>query len=160
MLDAINLQTRLLITDSLASFMHYTLILSPEGPGLLRLIENGHKLVPYTIVRQTLRVGNVATMMNGMLRIVLSKVSTATLTNWVGLTSGADEGMNLLQQIISTVASWDKRELKKRADKIEKDSKGPSKDVREALNGWIGQSRAEHVETRNQSRKYGRQSEV
>lgn len=29
---------------NLASFMHYTLVLSPEGPSLLRLIENVHKL--------------------------------------------------------------------------------------------------------------------
>ena len=29
---------------NLASFMHYTLVLSPEGPSLLRLVENVHKL--------------------------------------------------------------------------------------------------------------------
>lgn len=29
---------------NLASFMHYTLVLSPEGPTLLRLVENVHKL--------------------------------------------------------------------------------------------------------------------
>ena len=120
----------------------------------MRLIENGHKLVPYGIMRQTLRVGNVATMMNGMLKLLLSKVSTASLTNWVGITSGADEGMNLLQQIMSTVLSWDKRDLKKRADKIEKDKDAPSKDVREALKEWIGRGREEHLETRNQSRAY------
>lgn len=32
------------VVVNLASFMHYTLVLSPEGPSLLRLIENVHKL--------------------------------------------------------------------------------------------------------------------
>lgn len=32
------------VVVNLASFMHYTLVLSPEGPTLLRLIENVHKL--------------------------------------------------------------------------------------------------------------------
>lgn len=32
------------VVVNLASFMHYTLVLSPEGPSLLRLVENTHKL--------------------------------------------------------------------------------------------------------------------
>ena len=32
------------VVVNLASFMHYTLVLSPEGPSLLRLVENVHKL--------------------------------------------------------------------------------------------------------------------
>ena len=83
---------------SLASLMHYTLVLSPEGPTLLRLIENVHRLLPYVVVRQTLKIGNVATMISGMMRVVLAKVSVASVTNWMGLSSGADEGMNLMQQ--------------------------------------------------------------
>jgi len=50
------------------------------------------------VVRQTLKVGNVATMISGVMRIVLAKVSVSAVTNWIGLSSGADEGMNLLQQ--------------------------------------------------------------
>lgn len=34
----------LLTCHSLASFMHYTLVVSPEGPSLLRMVENVHKL--------------------------------------------------------------------------------------------------------------------
>lgn len=78
--------------------MHYTLILSPEGPSMLRLIESVHRLIPYTMVRQTLKIGNVATMINGVMKIVLAKVSMGSMTNWMGLSSGADEGMNLMQQ--------------------------------------------------------------
>ena len=83
---------------SLASLMHYTLVLSPEGPTLLRMISNVHGMLPYTIIRQTLKIGNVATMINAMMRVILAKASVSTVTNWMGLTSGADEGMNLLQQ--------------------------------------------------------------
>lgn len=84
--------------SSIASLMHYTLILSPEGPTLLRMIENVHRLLPYVVVRQTLKIGNVATMISAMMKVVLAKVSVASVTNWIGLSTGADEGMNLLQQ--------------------------------------------------------------
>lgn len=78
--------------------MHYTLILSPEGPTLLRMIENVHRLLPYVVIRQTLKIGNVATMINAMMKVILAKTSVGMVTNWIGLTSGANEGMNLLQQ--------------------------------------------------------------
>lgn len=84
--------------NSLASLMHYTLVLSPEGPTLLRMIDSVHRLIPYVVVRQTLKIGNVATMISAMMRVILAKVSVATVTNWMGWSSGADEGMNLLQQ--------------------------------------------------------------
>lgn len=74
------------------------LVLSPEGPTLLRMIENVHRLIPYMAIRQTLKIGNVATMINAMIRVILAKVSVGSVTNWIGLSSGADEGMNLLQQ--------------------------------------------------------------
>ena len=78
--------------------MHYTLVLSPKGQYLLKLIENANKLIPYMLVKQTLRIGNVASMISAMVRIGLAKLSVSSVTNWVGLTSGADEGMNLVQQ--------------------------------------------------------------
>lgn len=77
--------------------MHHILVVSPDGQALLRILANVHKLVPYSIIRQTLRVGNAATMINGMVRLVLAKFSVGTLTNWVGISKNADEGMNLLQ---------------------------------------------------------------
>ncbi|CAK4032615.1 Hypothetical predicted protein [Lecanosticta acicola] len=140
---------------NIASIMHYTLVLSPEGPTLLRMIDSVHKLLPYMVIRQTLKVGNVATMLSGLMRVILAKASVASVTNWIGLSSGADEGMNLMQQIISQVLSWDKRELRKRAEKIEKDKNAPPKEVREELKNWIQRSRAEHDECRRQSQEQG-----
>lgn len=78
--------------------MHYTLVLSPEGPSILRMIDGVHRMIPYTVMRQTLKIGNVASMISAMVRVILAKVSMASVTNWIGLSSGADEGMNLLQQ--------------------------------------------------------------
>lgn len=78
--------------------MHFALVLSPEGQTLAHMVENIHRLIPYTLVRQTLKIGNVATMISGIMRIVLAKTSMASVTNWMGLTQNADEGMNLLQQ--------------------------------------------------------------
>ena len=87
----------MLTSSSLASFMHYSLILSPKGQYLLKLVESANKLVPYRVIRQTLKVGNVASMISGMTRVVLAKMSVSSVTNWMGLTATADEGMNLLQ---------------------------------------------------------------
>lgn len=56
-------------------------------------------------------------------------------------------------RIISTVAGWDKKELKKRAEKIEKEKDAPSKEVREALKKWTKASHDEHQECRNRSSK-------
>lgn len=94
-----------LIRISIASIMHYTLVLSPEGPTMLRMLSSVHNLIPYTIIRQTLKVGNVATMLSGVMRIVLAKASVATVTNWIGLSSGADEGMNLMQQFVFSLST-------------------------------------------------------
>ncbi|KAK3109320.1 hypothetical protein LTR53_017551 [Teratosphaeriaceae sp. CCFEE 6253] len=141
------------VVVNIASLMHYTLVLSPEGPTILRLISSVHGLLPYTIIRQTLKIGNVASMLSAMMRVILAKASLSTVTNWMGLTSGADEGMNLLQQIITQVLNWDKRELRKRAEKIEKEKGGPPKEVLAELRAWItDRSRAEHEECRRQSR--------
>ncbi|KXT03840.1 hypothetical protein AC578_8908 [Pseudocercospora eumusae] len=136
---------------NIASLMHYTLVLSPEGPTMLRMISNVHNLLPYMVMRQTLKVGNVATMISGMVRVILAKVSVATVTNWIGLSSGADEGMNLLQQIIAQVLGWDRSALKKRAVAIEKSKDAPPKAVLEELKAWIDRSREEHDECRRQS---------
>jgi hypothetical protein len=78
--------------------IHYVFILSPEGPYLLKLLENVHKLLPYSMVKQTLRIGNAASMLNGMVRLLLAKMGVGALSNWVGLTQNADDGMNLLQR--------------------------------------------------------------
>lgn len=90
----------ILTFDSLASFMHYTLILSPKGQYLLKLIDNAHKLIPYMAIRQALKIGNIATMISALMKIILAKMSVASLTNWIGLTDTRDDGMNLLQQYV------------------------------------------------------------
>lgn len=85
----------------LASLLHHVFVLSSEGQYLLQLFENVFKLIPFSMVRQTLRIGNAATMIHGMVRIFLAKMSVGAVTNWIGLTSGADDGMNLLQRYAS-----------------------------------------------------------
>ncbi|KAK5078709.1 hypothetical protein LTR64_002877 [Lithohypha guttulata] len=122
---------------NLASFMHYTLVLSPKGQYLLKLIDNANKLVPYMAIKQTLRIGNIATMISGLVKIVLTKVSIGSLTNWIGLTATENDGMNLLQQVISTVLNWDVKDLESRVSKITKDKKCPSKEVLNALDKYI-----------------------
>ena len=77
--------------------MHYALVLSPKSQYLLMLIDNTNKLVPYAVIKQTLRIGNVASMISAMMKVLLAKMSVATLTNWMGWTQTADEGMNLMQ---------------------------------------------------------------
>ena len=77
--------------------MHYTLTISPKGQYLLTLIDLANKLVPYAIIKQTLRIGNVASMISAMTKVVLAKMSVASVTNWMGWTQTADEGMNLMQ---------------------------------------------------------------
>lgn len=78
--------------------MHYTLVLSPKGQYLLKLIDNCNKMVPYMLIKQTLKIGNVASMINAMMKIVLAKMSVTSVTNWIGLTASQDDGLNLLQQ--------------------------------------------------------------
>jgi hypothetical protein len=78
--------------------MHYTLILSPKGQYLLKLLGQANTLVPYMLIRQTLKIGNVASMINAMTRVVLAKMSVTSVTNWIGLTQGHNMGMNLMQQ--------------------------------------------------------------
>lgn len=90
--------------NSLASFLHYIMIHSPDGPYLARVVENVNKLVPYLAMRQALKVGNAATMINTMVKLVLAKLSVTSLTNWIGLSNSANEGMNLLQQYVLTCA--------------------------------------------------------
>ena len=133
--------------------MHYTLIISPKGPALLSLLESAHKLVPYAIIRQTLRIGNAATMISGMVRIVLAKASVGAVTNWLGMSQGADEGMNLMQTIISTVLYWDIKKLKSRIAKVEQAEDAPSKDQLKKLREYTTQSQAEQDSIRERSSK-------
>ena len=142
-------------SSSLAGFIHYVFVISPEGQYLLKLIENVNGLFPYKMVKQTLRIANPSLMINGMMRIFLTKLSVASITNWVGLTSNSDDGMNLLQRIISMVLSWDANDFKKSADKIGKDKKGPTEPMLAAIKKWTSEQRADHEATRAASREKG-----
>ena len=81
----------------LASFLHYTLITSPRGQSILPLVTRTHNLAPYFLIRQTLKVGNAASMLSGMVKLVLAKMNMSTVMTWFG-GQGSDAGMNLLQQ--------------------------------------------------------------
>ncbi|KAG9252225.1 uncharacterized protein F5Z01DRAFT_237523 [Emericellopsis atlantica] len=125
----------------LATFIHHVFVTSPEGQYLLQLLQNVHGLIPYKMLKQTLRIGNAASMINGVIRLLLAKMSLGGITNWVGLTTNAEDGMNLLQRIISLVLSWDAAEFKKSAEKIEKD-KGegrPDSEILETLRDFINE---------------------
>ncbi|OPB46743.1 hypothetical protein A0O28_0068670 [Trichoderma guizhouense] len=138
---------------NVATFAHHTFTVSPEGQDLLKLIENLNSLVPYKMIKQTLRIGNAATMISGMMRLMLAKISVTSLTNWVGLTANADDGMNLLQRIISLALSWDASEFKKSVDKIEK-GKGdaaPTDEMLEAIRLHVSLPRSEHLAVREAS---------
>ncbi|KAK6385988.1 hypothetical protein LTS17_001562 [Exophiala oligosperma] len=136
---------------NLASFMHYTLILSPKGQYLLKLIDNANKLVPYLVIKQTLKIGNVATMINAMVRVGLAKMSVASVTNWIGLTSNSDEGMNLMQTIISTVLNWDIRDLESRAAKLERERAKLGKEQLLTLKAYTTKPQHEQDRIRKQS---------
>ncbi|KAK5662310.1 hypothetical protein OQA88_8216 [Cercophora sp. LCS_1] len=135
----------------LATFIHHVFVLSPEGPYLLKLVEGVHKLIPYAMIRQTLRVGNAATMINGMMKLLLSKLSVGAISNWFGLTQNADDGMNLLQRIISLVLSWDSTDFRKTVDKIERAKPGPNKEHLLAIKRYIDSDRSTHETTRRDS---------
>lgn len=83
----------------IATLLHHIFVGSSEGQYLLKLIENVHKLIPFVVVRQTLRM-NAATMIHGMIRVFLAKMGVAAVTNWFGMTTNADDGMNLMQRYV------------------------------------------------------------
>lgn len=64
---------------------------------MLPLLVKAHNLSPYFLIRQTLRVGNAAAMLNGMVKLILAKMNLSTVTTWFG-GQASDSGMNLLQQ--------------------------------------------------------------
>ncbi|KAF2742136.1 hypothetical protein M011DRAFT_481930 [Sporormia fimetaria CBS 119925] len=134
---------------NLASLLHHVFVMSPDGQYILRIIENVHRLIPYGVVKQTLRVGNAATMINGMVKLVLTKLSVTAVTNWLGLTNNSNDGMNLMQQIISTVMAWDTTEFQRRAQKLESQGDAPDKQVFKAIRSYVNASRDTHEAGRN-----------
>ncbi|OHE99026.1 hypothetical protein CORC01_05716 [Colletotrichum orchidophilum] len=135
----------------LAGLVHQVLVVSPEGQYLVKLMEQVHKMVPYNLVRQTLKVGNAATMIAGMMKIFLAKLSVGSVSNWFGLTKDAADGMNLMQRIISVILGWDCADFKKTVDRIAKDKARPSKGALEAIKAHTQSSPTEREVTRAMS---------
>ena len=81
----------------LGSFLHYIVVISPRGQSILPLLTKAHNLAPYFMIRQTLKLGNAASMLNGMVKLILAKMNMSTVTSWFG-GQPSDSGMNLMQQ--------------------------------------------------------------
>ncbi|KAI1803514.1 hypothetical protein F4811DRAFT_524415 [Daldinia bambusicola] len=140
----------------IATFLHHLFVLSAEGPYLLKLINNIHGLIPYSVIGQTLRVGNAGTMINAMVRLFLAKVSVGAISNWLGLTQNASDGMNLLQRIISLVLEWDTGEFRKATDNIRRSKNGPNESCLAAIDEHLQASRDQHESFRELSKRDGK----
>ncbi|KAK2060249.1 hypothetical protein LY76DRAFT_419632 [Colletotrichum caudatum] len=140
----------------LSSLAHQVLIVSPEGQYLVKLLEQAHKMVPYNMVRQTLKVGNAATMIAGMMKIFLAKISVGSVSNWFGITKDAADGMNLMQRIISVILGWDCTEFKKTIDRISKAKNRPSKGALDAIRAHVDSPPEAREAARAESARRGR----
>ncbi|KAI4090291.1 MAG: hypothetical protein LQ344_004839 [Seirophora lacunosa] len=134
----------------LASLLHQNLIVSPRGQSMLSLLNRLHRLTPYFLIKQTLKVGNAATMLNGMVQLLLAKMNLSTLTSWFG-GQPSDSGMNLLQQIISQVLSADTAELRKRSKAIEQSHDCPTKSQMDQLREYASNTPQEQDKMRTKS---------
>jgi len=83
---------------SIASVLHYFFVEGPNATYVQKLVAKILRLVPWALLRQSLRIGNVASMINAVMALFLTKLSLSSFTNWVGLSNYQDEGMNMLQQ--------------------------------------------------------------
>jgi hypothetical protein len=84
--------------QSISSVLHYFFVEGPNGAYVQNLISKILRLVPWALLRQSLRIGNVASMINAVMTMFLTKLSVTSFTNWMGLSNSQDEGMNMLQQ--------------------------------------------------------------
>ncbi|KAL9014174.1 MAG: hypothetical protein Q9180_008964, partial [Flavoplaca navasiana] len=133
-----------------AALLHHNLIVSPRGQSMVSLLNRLHRLTPYFLVKQTLKIGNAASMLNGMTQLLLAKMNLSTLTSWFG-GQASDSGMNLLQQIISQVLNAEVSELRKRLKQIEQSQDAPDKSHLESLRKYASQPAEEQQKMRNQS---------
>ncbi|KAL8366945.1 hypothetical protein RB595_009138 [Gaeumannomyces hyphopodioides] len=131
------------IITHLATVVHQIFVVSPEGQYLVNMIENLHKLLPYSMIRQTLRLANAATVVSGLVKLLLGKLSMGSVSNWLGVTTDADDGLTLLQRIVSMILSWDSADFKKTAEKLKKSAVGPSKAELAVIEEHIARPREE-----------------
>ncbi|KAL9581692.1 MAG: hypothetical protein Q9203_005795 [Teloschistes exilis] len=134
----------------LASLLHHNLIVSPRGQSIISLLNRVHRLAPYFLIKQTLKVGNAASMLSGMTQLVLAKMNLSTLTSWFG-GQVSDSGMNLLQQIISQVLSAENTELRKRVKQIEQSKDAPKKSQLDLLREYSFKPADEQQSIRKES---------
>lgn len=59
--------------------LHYFTVLTPEGQNIIKQMDLVGTLTPYTIIKQTVRMGNVQSMLNGIVKIMLAKVGDKNL---------------------------------------------------------------------------------
>lgn len=136
----------------MASFLHYILIITPEGQTMLTMLKQANALIPYAAIRQALKIGNVATMINAVMKIILTKMTINSVTSFFRLTNPSDAGWNLLQTIIWTVINWDTNPLKQRALDIERSTEAPTKAQLQLLKTYVEEKdREEHRKCRIQS---------
>ncbi|SPQ26713.1 76b656e1-9aad-4699-879b-1b5bdf2ce4bb [Thermothielavioides terrestris] len=85
-------------------------------------------------------------------------MGVGALSNWVGLTQNANDGMNLLQRIIWLVLSWDASEFRKVSEAIERAKGGPvaSKEQLATIRSYVSSPREEHDEARRISAQEAR----
>ncbi|KAF2668589.1 hypothetical protein BT63DRAFT_425892 [Microthyrium microscopicum] len=121
-----------------ASVLHYIYVESPDARYAQKLSSNLLKLIPWMMLRQSLRIGNAASMINAVVKLFLTKLSFTSFTNWVGLSNNPDDGMNLMQTIISTVMGWDVTEFEKKLKTIKESEDMPSEDYTAKLNEYVG----------------------
>ena len=131
--------------------LHHTFVEGPDSGYLQSLISNVLKLIPWTILRQSLRIGNAASMINAVTKLFLTKLSLTSFTNWVGLSNNPDDGMNLLQQIASTIFGWDIQVYQKRLDKIAATDDAPSTEHLDKLKAYVETDLEEQDKMRDRS---------
>lgn len=142
--------------DSYASVLHNTFVEGPDSAYLQSLVSNILKLIPWTMLRQTLRIGNAASMISAVTRLFLAKLSLTSFTNWIGLSNNPDDGQNLLQQIAATIFGWDIVEYQKRINEISSHEDAPSKEHLEKIKGYAEMDTRKQDDFRQRSSEYHR----
>ncbi|KAH8901469.1 hypothetical protein GQ53DRAFT_611250, partial [Thozetella sp. PMI_491] len=127
-----------LVIVQAATIMHHFFVVMIDGQTFLQMIDLVDTLTPYTIIKQTVRIGNVSAMMNAMTKVLLAKVN----------------GKNLLQTITSKAIGWDISVFEKRARKIEKAKSGPGK-ILGAIEDYTKQPFATQERVRLRSQEQG-----
>ncbi|CCO29903.1 hypothetical protein RSOLAG1IB_04715 [Rhizoctonia solani AG-1 IB] len=118
-------------TMTCASFLHYLLVVNPAGPTLVTLIKRVHGLLPYGVLRQTLRVSNAATLLSAVLRIFLQH--TPSVRGWFS----GKRGQNLLQTIMSSILGGDETRIMRRIKELDSSPDAGTPDQIAAIEDYV-----------------------